>query len=58
MVPSMAHKLQMETVFDKISAKLTFIFNIPYKGIGIHVMLNRTYSAPILFIRGIDVHAE
>ena len=50
MVPSMVQKLQMETVFDKILPKLTFISDIPSKGIGIQVMLNNTYSSTTYFL--------
>ena len=58
MVPSMVHKIEMETVFDKISAKLTIVSNIPHQRIGIQDMLNNTYSVPLIFICEIDFYAE
>ena len=58
MVPSMVYKIQMETVSDKISAKLAFVSNIPYQRIGIQDMLNNTYSVTLIFICGIDFYAE
>ena len=58
MVSSMVHKTQMETVFDKIVVKLTFVPNIPYPKIGIQDMPNNKYSARLIFICGIDFYAE
>ena len=48
----------METVFDKISAKLTFVSNIPFQRIGIQEMLNNTYSVPLIYLFLIDSYAE
>ena len=54
----MVHKIQIETVFDKISGKKTFVSNITYQRIGIKDMLNNTYSVPLIFICRIDFDAE
>ena len=58
MVPSMVQKIQMETVSDKISAKLAFVSNIPYQRIGIQDRLNNAYAVPLIFICGINFYAE
>ena len=42
----------METVSDKISAKLAFVSNIPYQRIGIQDTLNNAYAVPLIFIWG------
>ena len=48
----------METVSDKISAKLAFVSNIPYQRIGIQDTLNNAYAVPLIFICGINFYAE
>ena len=57
-IPSMAHKILKETVFDKISAKLSFVYNIPYQGIGIHYMLTNTLSVRLIYILKFDFYGE
>ena len=57
-VPSMVPKIQMEIVFDKISAKLTLVSSIAFQGIGIQDLLNNTYSVPFIFIFTIDSYPE
>ena len=58
MVPSMVHKIEMETVFDKISAKLNLCIKHPNQRTGIQVMVINAYSAPLIFICGIDFYAK
>ena len=54
----MAHKILKETVFDKISAKLSFVYNIPYQGIGIHYMLTNKLSVRLIYILKFDFYGE
>ena len=43
MVPSNAHKIQMKTVLDMLTAKLTYVSNIMHYGICISQMLTNAY---------------
>ena len=54
----MVHKIEMETVFDKISAKLNLCIQHPNQRTGIQVMVINAYSAPLIFICGIDFYAK
>ena len=48
MVPSMVHKIQMETVFDKIFANLNFVSDILLYRNGIYQMLLKKYRGILI----------
>ena len=48
MVPSMVHKIQMETVFDKIFANLNFVSDILLYRNGIYQMLSKKYRGILI----------